>query len=72
MSPPTTPQSHNPRLFLTFPLTIFSYSALFSLHILAASTFAGLSSFGSANMLMTLINIFSTLWIGDQRSDACS
>jgi hypothetical protein len=30
------------------------------------------SSFGSASMLITLIKIFSTLWIGDQRSEACS
>jgi hypothetical protein len=53
-------------------LTRLSYSGLCSLHIFAASTFAGLSSFGSANILITLINIFSTLCIGDQRSDACS
>jgi hypothetical protein len=53
--------SHNPKLFLTSALTLFSKSGLLSLHILAASTFAGLSSFGSAIMLMTLIKIFSTL-----------
>jgi uncharacterized membrane protein len=53
-------------------LTLRSNSDLLSLHILAASTFAGLSSFGSAIMLITLIKIFSTLWIGLQRSEACS
>lgn len=63
---------HNPNPFLTFCLTIFSYSSLFSLHIRAASTFAGLSSLGSANMLMTLINIFSTDCIGLHRSSAFS
>ncbi len=67
-----TAPSHKPKLFLTFCRTIFSYSSLLFLHIFAASIFAGLSSFGSASMLMTLIRIFSTLWIGDQRSDACS
>lgn len=63
---------YRPRLFLTSSLTFFSYSSLRSRHILAASTLAGLSSFGSASILMTEIRIFSTLWIGDQRSDACS
>lgn len=63
---------HKPRLFLTFCLTTFSYSSLLFLHIFAASIFAGLSSFGSASMLITLMRIFSTLCIGDQRSDACS
>ena len=53
--------SHKPKLFLTSALTLLSNSDLLSLHILAASTFAGLSSFGSAIMLMTLIKIFSTL-----------
>ena len=64
--------AHKPRLLLTSALTLFSNSDFFSLHIRAASTFAGLSSFGSAIMLMTLIKIFSTLWIGLQRSEACS
>ena len=64
--------AHNPKLFLTSAFTLLSNSALLSLHILAASTLAGLSSFGSAIMLMTLIKIFSTLWIGLQRSEACS
>jgi hypothetical protein len=63
---------HNPNPFLTFCLTIFSYSALFSLHILAASTFAGLSSLGSASILMTLNKIFSTDCIGLHRSSAFS
>ena len=53
--------AHNPKLFLTSALTLLSNSDLLSLHILAASTLAGLSSFGSAIMLMTLIKIFSTL-----------
>ena len=53
--------AYNPKLFLTSALTLLSNSDLLSLHILAASTFAGLSSFGSAIMLMTLIKIFSTL-----------
>ncbi len=39
-----------------------------SRHILAASTFAGLSSFGSANIDKTEINIFSILCTGLQRS----
>lgn len=53
--------AHNPKLFLTSALTRLSNSDLLSLHILAASTLAGLSSLGSAIMLMTLIKIFSTL-----------
>ena len=64
--------AYSPKLFLTSALTLLSNSDLLSLHILAASTLAGLSSFGSAIMLMTLIKIFSTLWIGLQRSEACS
>jgi hypothetical protein len=67
---PSSPQSPND--LLTSSLTFFSNSALLSLHILAASTLAGDSSFGSANILITLINIFSTLWIGLHRSEACS
>lgn len=64
--------TYKPNPLLTFSFTILSYSSLFSLHIRAASTFAGLSSFGSASMLMTEMRIFSTLWIGLHRSDACS
>jgi hypothetical protein len=52
---------HNPKLLLTPSLTLFSNSALCSLHIFAASTFAGLSSFGSASIDITLMRIFSTL-----------
>lgn len=63
---------YRPNILRTPSLTCLSYSTLCSLHIFAASTFAGLSSFGSANMLITLIKIFSTLWIGDHRSEACS
>jgi hypothetical protein len=61
-----------PNPLLTSRFTVFSYSPLLSLHIFAASTFAGLSSFGSASILITLISIFSTLCIGLHRSDACS
>jgi hypothetical protein len=78
-NPTTTPyftpypsHIHSPKLFRTFCLTTFSYSSRFSRHMRAASTFAGLSSFGSASMLITLISIFSTLCIGLQRSLACS
>ena len=73
-SPPSHdfPFHHNPRLLLTSARTLFSNSGRLSLHIRAASTFAGLSSFGSAIILMTEIRIFSTLWIGLQRSEACS
>lgn len=56
----------------TLSRTLFSYSGLLSLHILAASTLAGLSSLGSASMLMTEMRIFSTDWMGDHRSEACS
>jgi hypothetical protein len=52
---------HNPKLLLTPFLTLLSNSALSSLHIFAASTFAGLSSFGSASIDITLMRIFSTL-----------
>jgi len=62
----------SPNIRLHPSRTLRSYSGLCSLHIFAASTFAGLSSFGSASMLITEIKIFSTLWIGDHRSEACS
>ena len=45
---------YSPNILRTPSLTCLSYSTLCSLHIFAASTFAGLSSFGSANMLITL------------------
>ncbi len=67
-----TSPPHSPNILRHPSLTLFSYSGLLSLHILAASTLAGLSSFGSANILMTEIRIFSTLWMGDHRSEACS
>ncbi|KAJ8605729.1 hypothetical protein MRB53_041370 [Persea americana] len=60
----TFTSSQRPRTLRTLRRTSFSYSSRFSRHILAASTFAGLSSLGSASMLMTLIKIFSTLWMG--------
>lgn len=63
---------YNPKLFRTPSLTLRSYSGRRSRHILAASTLAGLSSLGSASMLMTLMRIFSTDWMGDHRSEACS
>lgn len=63
---------HSPKLLLTSALTLLSNSGFRSLHILAASTFAGLSSFGSAIMLITEMRIFSTDCIGLHRSEACS
>ena len=71
-SPPQTLLHESPKSLLTASRTRFSNSGLRSRHIFAASTFAGLSSFGSANMLITLIKIFSTDWIGLHRSEACS
>lgn len=38
----------------------------------AASTLAGDSSFGSANIEITEINIVSTVWTGNHLSDAFS
>lgn len=38
----------------------------------AASTFAGDSSLGSANIEITLMSIVSTVWIGNQRSEGLS
>lgn len=64
--------AHRPKPFFTSSRTFCSYSGRRSRHIFAASTFAGLSSLGSASMLMTDRRIFSTLWMGDQRSEACS
>lgn len=61
-----------PKPLLTPSLTTFSNSSLRSRHIIAASTFAGLSSFGSANILITLIRIISVDWIGLHRSLALS
>ena len=65
-------QNQSPNMRFTPSFTRFSYSPLRSRHILAASTLAGLSSLGSASMLMTEMRIFSTDWMGDHRSDACS
>lgn len=61
-----------PSIWRTPSRTFFSYSERRSRHILAASTLAGLSSLGSASMLMTEMRIFSTDWMGLQRSEACS
>lgn len=63
---------YSPRDRLTLSLTFLSYSSLRSRHILAASTLAGLSSLGSASRFMTDNRIFSTDWMGDHRSEACS
>lgn len=68
----SSPRPYSPSPLLTPALTTLSYSLLLSRHMRAASTFAGLSSFGSASMLITLMRIFSTLWIGLHRSDAFS
>lgn len=65
-------KTQRPSILLTPSRTFCSYSSLRSRHIFAASTFAGLSSLGSASMLMTDMRIFSTLCMGDHRSDACS
>lgn len=62
----------SPKLALTLALHLFLNSFRSSLHILAASTFAGLSSLGLLNMLITLSSIVSGVWTGDQRSAADS
>lgn len=67
-----TGRIYKPSDCLTLSLTLLSYSWRWSRHILAASTLAGLSSFGSASRFMTDSRIFSTDWMGDQRSEACS
>jgi hypothetical protein len=65
-------RDHSPSDCLTLSLTLLSYSSRWLRHILAASTLAGLSSLGSARRFITESRIFSTDWMGDQRSDACS
>ena len=60
------------RLSLTCFLHLFLNSAGWSRHIRAASTFAGLSSFGLESMLMTEIKIVSGVCTGDHRSEADS
>ena len=69
---PNGSSHYRPNMRRTLSLTLASYSGRRSRHILAASTLAGLSSLGSASMLMTEIRIFSTDWMGLQRSEACS
>lgn len=64
--------THRPNDLLTPSRTLLSNSGRRSRHIFAASTFAGLSSLGSANIDMTEIKIFSTLCMGDHLSDALS
>ena len=62
----------SPKLALTFALHLFLNSFVSSLHSLAASTFAGLSSFGLLSMLITLKRMVSGVWTGDHRSLADS
>lgn len=62
----------SPKLALTFALHRFRNSFESSLHILAASTFAGLSSFGLLSMLITLSSIVSGVCTGDHLSEADS
>jgi hypothetical protein len=62
----------SPRLSLTFFLHLFRNSLGSSLHNLAASTFAGLSSLGLLNMDMTESSIDSGDCTGDHLSDADS
>lgn len=52
--------------------TFLLNSGKFSRHSLAASTLAGLWSFGSASIEMTEIMIVSTVWMGNHRSQAFS
>lgn len=66
------PTYSSPRLALTFPRHFLLKPFSSSLHILAASTFAGLSSFGLLSMLITLSSIVSGVCTGDQRSEADS
>ena len=56
-----SPTYYSPKPFRTSSRTLFSYSFFRSRQIFAASTFAGLSSLGSASILITEIRIFSTL-----------
>ena len=66
------PSYSSPKLALTFARHRFRNSFVSSLHSLAASTFAGLSSFGLLSMLITLRRIVSGVCTGDQRSEAAS
>jgi hypothetical protein len=58
-----------PKVFLTIRCAILLNSCRFSLHILDASTLAGDSSFGSANIETTDRRIFSTDCTGDHLSE---
>lgn len=62
----------SPRLALTFALHRFLNSFVSSRHNRAASTLAGLSSFGLLSMLITLRRMVSGVCTGDQRSEADS
>lgn len=62
----------SPKLSLTHFLTLFLNSFGSSLHSLAASTLAGLSSFGLDSIEITDRRIVSGVCTGLQRSDADS
>jgi hypothetical protein len=62
----------SPRLSLTFFLHLLRNSFGSSLHNLAASTFAGLSSLGLLSIEMTDSNMVSGDCTGDHRSDTDS
>jgi hypothetical protein len=75
-SPPhltrTRPRHTKSRLSLTHLRTLFLNSGGFSRHSLAASTFAGDSSFGLDSIEITERRILSGDRTGDQRSEADS
>lgn len=62
----------SPTLSLTHLRTLFLNSFVSSLHNLAASMFAGLSSLGELSMDMTDRSIVSGVWTGLHRSLADS
>ena len=68
----STAHYSSPKLSLTTLRHRLRNSLISSLHIFAASTFAGLSSFGLLNMLITDSRIVSGLCTGLQRSAALS
>jgi hypothetical protein len=68
----TTTTTYTSKLSLTHFLTFFLNPAGSSLHCLAASTFAALSSFGLESMLITERRMVAGVWTGDQRSEADS
>lgn len=60
------------RVAVGVPIKTLIFGHLKEWSLTAASTFAGLSSFGSANMDMTEIRIVSTVCTGSHLSDAFS